>query len=211
MPITNISDELPLIGYPGPGFAGIHVTGLVCLSVSTVVSSGLLCYLCVCIRHPVKRFGSRKKRFQTPKIENQSVQTVTSSPPAGRSKTKGEQEKRQQIPEIVAEQSDAKDSVNLTQNDLDNAPSDGTSLTSSRNRIDWSTSELDLPRKTFERPEKAKKRKGIPFWKWNIGERIVVYLAICDLGFSATDISNHAYLYFMVRHPRMWYALRSDF
>ena len=139
----------------------------------------------------------------TPDTENgKSIRTNCEFfTPSGRRKTKGEQEQRQQIPEIVADQSDPKDSVNLTQNDLDNAPRDGISLTSSRNRIDWSTSELDLPRNTFERPEKVRKGKGIPFWKWSIGERVVVYLAICDFGFSAIDISNHAYLYFMVRHP----------
>ena len=39
------------------------------------------------------------------------------------------------------------------------------------------------------------------FWKWNVGERLVVYLAICDFGMSTSHILDHAYMYHVRGHP----------
>lgn len=32
------------------------------------------------------------------------------------------------------------------------------------------------------------------FWTWNVGERLVVYLAVCDLFFSISHSLDHAYM-----------------
>ena len=40
--------DLPVFGYPGPDFYAIHITALVSLSISIVVSVGVLIYLSCC-------------------------------------------------------------------------------------------------------------------------------------------------------------------
>lgn len=39
------------------------------------------------------------------------------------------------------------------------------------------------------------------FWSWNIGERMVVYLAVCDLLFSISHVIDHAYIVAVHDHP----------
>ena len=44
-------------------------------------------------------------------------------------------------------------------------------------------------------------KKRIPFWKWNFGERLVVYLATADLGFSCFHTMDKTYYVSMEANP----------
>ena len=60
------------------------------------------------------------------------------------------------------------------------------------------------PRSTSRITAQSSKKtnpKQLIFWKWNIGERFVVYLAIDDLMFSVINLNTHAFMLFTDDFP----------
>ena len=39
------------------------------------------------------------------------------------------------------------------------------------------------------------------FWKWNVGERLVIYLAIADFGFSSSHLIDKGYIFRHIAMP----------
>jgi len=39
------------------------------------------------------------------------------------------------------------------------------------------------------------------FWKWNVGERLVVYMGVCDLCQGVTHLLDHAYIFHAKENP----------
>ena len=61
---------------------------------------------------------------------------------------------------------------------------------------------IDVNAKETNGPENDRKSASSGFfWEWNVGERLVVYLAICDFGMSTSHILDHAYIYHVKGHP----------
>lgn len=52
----------------------------------------------------------------------------------------------------------------------------------------------ELRRVVFEKRTAAALSGRLSFWKWNVGERMVVYLAICDLFMCISHTMDHAYM-----------------
>jgi len=45
------------------------------------------------------------------------------------------------------------------------------------------------------------KKTRLPFWRWNVGERFVVYLAVCDLLQGISHFLDHAYMLYAKDNP----------
>ena len=120
-PFDRYIDQIPLLGFPGPVFWVIHVSAVVCLTASSLVSIALICFLCV----------SRQLKDREP----DSTQ-ITDGNTSSNVKTKA-----------VA--------------------------------VQWKKS----------------------FKKWNIGERLVIYLALTDMAFEVSHIMDHAYVMYARINP----------
>ena len=118
-PFDRYIDQIPLLGYPGPVFWIIHVSAVVCLTTSTLVSITLICFLCV------------------------SCQLKDREP-------------------------------------------DSTQITDGKTPSDVKTKAV---------------QQGKSFKKWNIGERLVIYLALTDMSFEVSHIMDHAYVMYARINP----------
>ena len=45
------------------------------------------------------------------------------------------------------------------------------------------------------------RRNGLPFYKWHVGERIVIYLSLIDIGWGINHGTDHAIIYATHQHP----------
>ena len=76
-----------------------------------------------------------------------------------------------------------------------------TSQKDSRSEVESTESQTDQKITTRPPATPSTKYKRTSFWKWNIGERFVVYLAICDLLFSISHTMDHAYMLAIEDNP----------
>ena len=160
--------DLPVIGYPGPEFAGIHLTALCVLSLSVVASIGVLLYLCVYEGHAKTSEPSRSPRHEAHQARGPPHPSGNNlAEPIG----------------TVSTNVSAEASTSSSASSLSVLPVVG----GSSSRV------LDDVRK------QANARES--FWKWTIGERLVVYLACCDLCMSVSHMLDHIYIYSSKSQP----------
>ena len=119
-PFDRYIDEIPLFGFPGPIFTSVHCLGIICLSISILVSVTLIIYICI----------SRRR--------------------------------------------------------------DGPLLKSDK---------VGKPDKNPKNFSKANQRSANSFHNWNIGERLVIYLATTDLLTALSHINDHSYVLATQREP----------
>lgn len=154
---------VPVIGYPGPMFAVIHLSALVVLSVSTVVSTGLIAYLCGCHRCYCRR--ASKSLTDTNSGRHQSGKPSRNGDP-----TRAEG--------VLGHGASNEEPANNVKRRRDNT------VATKRNRASGD----------------ARRHIG-SFWKWNVGERFVLYIAISDISFGISHIFDHAYMFHTSDHP----------
>ena len=80
-------DQMRVVGYPGPIFPAIHISALICMTASVVVSVSLIIFRCCSCRETRDRWRSKlnKSRVSTVNIsvETAAVATVKAEPERG--------------------------------------------------------------------------------------------------------------------------------
>ena len=190
MTSSSALPAVPVFGLPGPLFDVIHITALCCISTATVVCSTLLVYLCAAAPRPV--IGGPQQQWQRQQQSAQANNLAKFSPSS-----------TAPVESCTCSEEDLTSFSDSSRNLPDAARGGRQDPDRRRNGLPTAT---DRTKSRFEDTPSSGSSPSSPlkkvnFWKWPIGERLVVYLATCDLLMSVSHTMDHAYMLAVRDHP----------